>query len=241
MRSDPGLTAPITPAPQIPANSQRLVSRLPLLLEVDRAYIARVSPDGVRFTVTQASRGDWPDLLGYTQSAARLPAFARGAIKSGVQATIDDALTFPFTPQQRIWDFLVLDACRSLAAAIGARLALSKLGDHLVTDERDPIHDMQSLNVMANVAHLLETSDDPGATSAEIVEALEALHFVVSLKDGVTHVGLALLNEGERFGGIELELMAPDPKNARWVSDACSAFVRTVTEQQMPVSLQERR
>ena len=220
--------APINPAPQLPANSavvtnliedlapfyddgaaglQRLVSRMPLLLEVDRAYIARLSPDGVRFTVTQASKGDWPDLLGYTQSAARLPAFARGALKNGVQATIDDALTFPFTPQQRkmlwygglrgtvltpirsggvwigallvdvlkqqrVWDFLVLDACRMLAAAIGARIALAKLGDHLVSDERDPIHDMQRLNVMANSARLLDTSSDPGATSQEIVEAL---------------------------------------------------------------------
>jgi len=149
------------------AGLQRLVSRMPLLLEVDRAYIARISPDGVRFTVTQASKGDWPDLLGYTQSAARLPAFARGALKSGVQATIDDALTFPFTPQQRkmlwygglrgtvltpirsngiwigalivdvlkqqrIWDFLVLDACRSLALAIGARLAKSTFSPDIV-------------------------------------------------------------------------------------------------------------
>jgi predicted signal transduction protein with EAL and GGDEF domain len=32
-----------------------------------------------------------------------------------------------------------------------------------------------------------------------------------------------------------------DPKNERWVSDARAAFVRTVTEQQLPVSLQERR
>ncbi len=303
MRSDPGLSAPINPAPQLPANSavvsnliedlapffddgaaglQRLVSRMPLLLEVDRAYIARISPDGSRFTVTQASKGDWPDLLGYTQSAARLPAFARGALKSGVQATIDDALTFPFTPQQRkmlwygglrgtvltpirssgvwvgalivdvlrqqrTWDFLVLDACRSLAAAVGARLALAKLGDHLVSDERDPVHDMQRLNVMANVAHLLETSSDPGATSTEIVEALGGLHWVksarlagadddaevvrgaqasealvVTAKDGVTHVGLALMNEGERFGGIDLELTAPS------LSDVEEQFLRSV-------------
>jgi diguanylate cyclase (GGDEF)-like protein len=303
VRSDPGLTAPINPAPQLPANSavvtnliedlepffddgaaglQRLVSRIPLLLEVDRAYIARISPDGVRFTVTQASKGDWPDLLGYTQSAGRLPAFARGALKNGVQATIDDALTFPFTPQQRkmlwygglrgtvltpirsngvwvgaliidvlkqqrIWDFLVLDACRSLAGAIGARLALSKLGDHLVTDERDPIHDMQRLNVIANLAHLLDSSNDPGATSAEIVEALGALHWVrsarlapaddeadvirgaqasetlvVTTQDGATHVGIALLNEGERFGGVDLELAAAS------LTDVEEQFLRSV-------------
>ena len=66
------------------AGMQRLVSRIPLLLGADRAYIGRISPDGVRFAVTQASGGDWPDLLGYTQSVARLPAFARGSLKSGV-------------------------------------------------------------------------------------------------------------------------------------------------------------
>jgi diguanylate cyclase (GGDEF)-like protein len=302
VRSDPGLTAPISPAPQLPANSavvtnliedlapfyddgaaglQRLVSRMPLLLEVDRAYIARISPDGIRFTVTQASKGDWPDLLGYTQSATRLPAFARGALKTGVQATIDDALTFPFTPQQRkmlwygglrgtvltpirsggvwigalivdvlkqqrVWDFLVLDACRSLSLAIGARIALAKLGDHLVSDDRDPIHDMERLNVMANVARLLDSSSDPGAVSAEIVETLGGLHWVrsarlaagddsevvnqaqasealvVAAKDGVTHVGLALMNEGERFGGIDLELASPE------LSDVDEQFLRSV-------------
>jgi diguanylate cyclase (GGDEF)-like protein len=263
------------------AGLQRLVSRIPLLLEVDRAYIARISPDGVRFTVTQASKGDWPDLLGYTQSAGRLPAFARGALKTGVQATIDDALTFPFTPQQRkmlwygglrgtvltpirsggvwigalivdmlkqqrIWDFLVLDSCRSLALAVGARIALAKLGDHLVSDDRDPIHDMERLNVMANVARLLDSSSDPGAMSAEIVETLSGLHWirsarlatgeeseavnqaqasealVVTSKDGATHVGIALMNEGERFGGIDLELAEPE------LSDVEEQFLRSV-------------
>jgi diguanylate cyclase (GGDEF)-like protein len=263
------------------AGLQRLISRIPLLLEVDRAYIARLSPDGVRFTVTQASKGDWPDLLGYTQSGARLPAFARGALKTGVQATIDDALTFPFTPQQRkmlwygglrgtvltpirsggvwigalivdvlkqqrIWDFLVLDACKSLALAIGARIALAKLGDHLVSDDRDPIHDMERLNVMSNVARLLDSSSDPGAMSAEIVEALAGLHWVkaarlitgddseavrtaqateglaVTSGDGITHVGLALMNEGERFGGIDLELASAS------LTDVEEQFLRTV-------------
>jgi diguanylate cyclase (GGDEF)-like protein len=32
-----------------------------------------------------------------------------------------------------------------------------------------------------------------------------------------------------------------DPKNSRWVSDARAAFVRAMTEQQMPAGLQERR
>ena len=83
-----------------------MVARLPLLLDVDRAYVARISPDGVRFTVTQASTGDCAgDLLGYTQSVARLPAFVRGALRTGSRRPIQDALTFPFTPQQRrmIW------------------------------------------------------------------------------------------------------------------------------------------
>jgi diguanylate cyclase (GGDEF)-like protein len=301
VRSDSGL---INPAPQLPANSaavtsliedltpfyddgvaglQRLMARIPLLLDVDRAYIARISPDGNRFTVTQTSKGDWPDLLGYTQSAARLPAFARGALKSGVQATIDDALTFPFTPQQRkmlwygglrgtvltpirsngvwigalvvdvlkaqrVWDFLVLEACRSLAAAIGGRLALAKLGDHLTSDERDPIHDMQHLNVLANVAQLLGTSNDPSATSSQIVDELGTLQWVKAARlapnddeaevvraalasealvvstgpDGATHVGITLMNEGERFGGIDLELVESR------LSDVEEQFLRSV-------------
>jgi diguanylate cyclase (GGDEF)-like protein len=303
VRSEPGLTAPINPAPQLPPNSaavvsliedlapfyddgnaglQRLVSRIPLLLEVDRAYIARLSPDGVRFTVTQSSKGDWPDLLGYTQSAARLPAFARGALKTGIQATVDDALTFPFTPQQRkmlwygglrgtvltpirsngvwigalvidvlraqrVWDFLVLEASRTLAGAIGARLGLAKLGDHLVTEERDPVYDMQRLNVLSNIAQLLESSNDPSDTSVQIVDALSALNWVRSARlapaddedevvkqaqageglvvrnvDGLTHVALALTNEGERFGAIDIELV-----EAR-LSDVEEQFLRSV-------------
>ena len=172
-------------------------------------------PRRVRFTVTQASKGDWPDLLGYTQSAARLPAFARGALKTGVQATVDDALTFPFTPQQRKmlwygglrgtvltpirpaargsapWSSTCsrrsgLGFCarglRSLAEAIGARLALAKLGDHLVSDERDPLYDTQRLNVLANIAHLLDSSNDPSETTAQIVDALGGLHWVRSAR-----------------------------------------------------------
>jgi diguanylate cyclase (GGDEF)-like protein len=303
VRSDPGLTAPIQPAPQLPANSaavtnliedlapfyddgnaglQRLVARIPLLLEVDRAYVARLSPDGMRFSVTQTSKGDWPDLLGYTQSAARLPAFARGALKTGIQATVDDALTFPFTPQQRkmlwygglrgtvltpirsggswvgalvvdvlraqrTWDFLVLEACRTLAGAIGARLALAKLGDHLVSDERDPVFDMQRLNVLANIAQLVDSSNDPADTTTRIVEALGGLPWIRSTRlapvddpadvaqaaqaaeglvvwnaEGVTHVGLALTNEGERFGAIEIELV--DTR----LSDVEEQFLRSV-------------
>jgi predicted signal transduction protein with EAL and GGDEF domain len=42
-------------------------------------------------------------------------------------------------------------------------------------------------------------------------------------------------------GGGHNRVVTADPKNARWVSDARAAFVRSVTEAQMPVSLQERR
>ena len=41
-------------------------------------------------------------------------------------------------------------------------------------------------------------------------------------KDGVTHVGLALMNEGERFGGIDLELVAGE------LSDVEEQFLRSV-------------
>ena len=60
------------------------------------------------------------------------------------------ALVVDVLKAQRTWDFMVLEACRSLAAAIGGRLALSKLGDHLTSDERDPVHDMQRLNILSN-------------------------------------------------------------------------------------------
>jgi diguanylate cyclase (GGDEF)-like protein len=36
-------------------------------------------------------------------------------------------------------------------------------------------------------------------------------------------------------------VVVADPKNARWVSDARAAFLRIVTQQQMPSALQERR
>ena len=295
----------ISPPPQVPQNAadvtslienlepfyddgtsglQRLVSRLPLLLDVDRAYICRISPDGLRFSVTQTSKGDWPDLLGYTQSLARIPAFARGALKTGVQATIDDAVNFPFTPQQRkmlwyaglrstvytpiksngvfigalvidvlksqrIWEGLTLEACRTLAAAIGARLALAKLGDHLASDEDEARHDTQRLNVLANIARLLETSNDPSAVSSDIVDHLGTLQWVKSARlappddesevvqsalasetltviadeaSGETHVALTLVNEGERFGAIDLELAATQ------LSDVEEQFLRSV-------------
>ena len=106
---------------------------------------------------------------------------------------------------------------------------------------------MERLNVMANVARLLDSSSDPGAMSAEIVEALAGLHWVksarlatndgdsevvqaaqaseglvVTSKDGNTHVGIALMNEGERFGGIDLELAAAS------LTDVEEQFLRCV-------------
>jgi diguanylate cyclase (GGDEF)-like protein len=126
VRTDVGQPGAITPVPRLPQGSsvvealiedlfpfyddgseaiQHMVARLPLLLEGQRAYVGRLSADGKRFTVTHASTGDWPDLLGYTQSVARLPAFARGSLQSGVQGTIEDSVVFPFTPQQRKMHF----------------------------------------------------------------------------------------------------------------------------------------
>lgn len=116
----------ITPVPLLPSNSavvrqlvddlsafyddgsgvlQQMVARIPLFFDIMRAYVARISADAARFTVTQASGGVGSDLLGYTQSVARLPAYVRGALRTGVQGNIQDAKTFPLTPQQRrmIW------------------------------------------------------------------------------------------------------------------------------------------
>lgn len=290
MRSDPGPAGLISPIPLIPSNAavvstlvediaaffddgssalQRLVARIPLFFEVDRAYIARISPDGVRFTVTQATTGEWGDLLGYTQSVARLPAYVRGSLKSGVQGSISDCPLFPFTPQQRRmlwfqgigatvvtpipsagkligalvvdvfkgprqWELTTLDALKSLAEAVGARFALARLGDHLSTDERDPVNDTARLNLLANIAQLLERSNDPAATSSAIAVALDNLPFVASAKfskleniskagrealasehlmvrsDGSdTKVVLPIVCDGERFGAIELTLSTP--------------------------------
>jgi diguanylate cyclase (GGDEF)-like protein len=83
------------------ASLQELVARVPACFDMDRAYVARISPDGTRFSVTQASTGTGNDLLGYTQSIARLPAFVRRCLATGSQGTIGDTATFPFTAQQR--------------------------------------------------------------------------------------------------------------------------------------------
>lgn len=303
VRSDSGFSGVINPVPLVPSYShlvatlvedlavffddgggglQRMVCRLPMLLDADRAYIGRISPDGTRFSVTQASSGDWPDLLGYTQSIARLPAFARGSLKSGVQGTITDADLFPFTPQQRkmicyaglgativtpipcgggfvgalvvdmmkttrAWEPAVLGQCRLLAEAVGARIALARMGDHLESTDHDPIHDMLRLNVLANIARALEKSTDPVATSNEIVELLSALHWVksarladardpsdivrsalaaealvVRVEDDATMVGIPLIHEGERFGAYELGLVG------RSLTDVEEQFLRAV-------------
>jgi diguanylate cyclase (GGDEF)-like protein len=294
----------ITPVPLIPSNSavvrelvddlsgfyddgsaalQHMVARLPLLLEVSRAYLARISPDQARFTVTQASTGDLTgDLLGYTQSVARLPAYVRGALRTGVQGAIQDAKTFPFTPQQRRmiwyegigasvvtpvpsagaivgalvvdttesrkWDSATLEALRSLAEAIGARFALSRLGDHLATTEDEPTVETMRLNVLANIGRYLESADDPGETSLKIVallgelpivetarllpaddpsgrpkEALANERLLVRSLHGETFAVLPLLLEGERFGAIEVVLA-----RGRTLTAADEQFLRTV-------------
>ena len=294
----------ITPVPLVPSNSavvrelvddltgffddgtaslQHLVARLPLMLEVSRAYVARISTDRARFTVTQASNDDKNgDLLGYAQSVARLPAYVRGALRTGVQGAIQDAKTFPFTPQQRRmiwydgigasvvtpipsagevvgalivdtlesrkWDSATLEALRSLAEAVGARIALARLGDHLTTTEDEPGLDVMRLNVLANIARYLESSKDPADTSLRIAEALADLPFVgtarlapaddpsglpkealanerllVRYDRGETYAVLPLILEGERFGAIEVLLA-----RGRVLSAADEQFLRTV-------------
>jgi diguanylate cyclase (GGDEF)-like protein len=245
---------------------QHMIARLPLLLEVQRAYIARFSSDGRRFTVTQASTGDWPDLLGYTQSVARLPAFARSSLKSGVQGRIEDCATFPFTPQQRKmlfysglgatvltpipttggvagalvvdqletqrpWDTWTLDACTSIAEAVGARMALASLGDHLTGEDVAVTNEVARLNVLANIARLIDRATDTEVATGEMAELLGGLPWVgavrslgpddpsTMIRDALAHesiiirkigsktiVGVPLMFEGQRFGGFEVML-----------------------------------
>jgi predicted signal transduction protein with EAL and GGDEF domain len=74
----------------------------------------------------------------------------------------------------------------------------------------------------------------------------------IALSIGVSAFPLDASNQDDlaRFARLALymakgsgsnRVVAADPRNPRWVSDARSAFVRSVTEAQMPVSLQERR
>jgi len=284
---DAAQSGPITPVPRLPNGSavveeliddlfpfiddgtedmQHLIARVPLLLEVQRAYVGRLSADGKRFTVTSASTGDWPDLLGYTQSVSRLPAFVRGSLKSGVQGYIEDAATFPFTPQQRKmlcysgigatvftpiptaggvagalvldqlatqrpWDTWTLDSCKMLAEAIGARFALARNGDHLAVEDVPAGREATRLNVLANIAHLLEHPTDTEATTAAFVALLEGLPWVGAVRaigpDGTSHVirdalahesilirkigsksivGIPLMYDGQKFGGLEVML-----------------------------------
>ncbi len=287
MRTDVGQSTPITPVPRLPSGSsvvealiedlfpfyddgtealQHMIARLPPLLEVQRAYIGRYSTDGKRFTVVQASNGDWPELLGYTQSVARLPAFARTAIRTGSQASIEDCATFPFTPQQRKmpfyaglgatvltpiptlggfagalvvdqmttqrpWDPFVTESCTSLAEAIGTRIGLAKLGDHLVIEDVPASREATRLNVLANIARLIDRATDPTAATEELVELCEGLPWVAAvrlvsaaepsplIRDALAHetlivrgigaktlVGVPLLCDGQKFGGIEVML-----------------------------------
>jgi diguanylate cyclase (GGDEF)-like protein len=287
VHSDPGQPGAITPVPRLPNGSsvvaeliedlfpftddgteglQHLVARIPLLLEVQRASIGLLSTDGHRFTITQATSGDWPDLLGYTQSVSRLPAFVRGSLRSGVQGTVEDAVTFPFTPQQRKmlcyagigatvftpiptvggiagalvvdqmatqrpWDTWTLDSCKSLAEAIGARIALARNGDHLVDEYGEAPREAARINVLANLAELIGSVQKLEEANAQLVELLEGLPWVGAVRligpdeeskliaealanerivartiGAKTIVAIPLLNEGERFGGIEVML-----------------------------------
>jgi diguanylate cyclase (GGDEF)-like protein len=285
--TDVGQPAPITPIPKLPVGSPavttlledlvpfyddgteglaHLVARLPHLLDVQRAYIGRLSADGRRFAVTQTSQGDWPDLLGHTQSVARLPAFARGALKTGIQGMIEDAPHFPFTPQQRkmlsyvqlgatvftpiptaggvagalvldqlsaprTWDPTILETCKLIAEAIGARIALAQSGDHLVVEDVPAGREATRINVLANIARLNERSDDTGVAMEELGALLEGLPWVEAvrvlratdqsnvLRDAMaserivaravgskTMLGIPMVLEGEKFGGFEVLL-----------------------------------
>lgn len=287
VRTDVGQLGAIAPVPRLPGGSsvvealiedlfpfyddgseamQHMVARIPLLLEVQRAYVGRFSSDGRRFTITHASTGEWPDLLGYTQSVTRLPAFARTSLKNGVQGRIEDCASFPFTPQQRKmlfytglgatvltpiptiggiagalvvdqmgtqrpWDSWTLDACTALAEAIGARIALAELGDHLTIEDVTVGRHEARLNVLANIARLIDRATDAEATTSELVELLDGLPWVGAvrshgpdqpsgvIKDALAHesiiirkvgtktvVGVPLLFDGQKFGGFEVML-----------------------------------
>lgn len=320
MRTQPGPLGPIQPAPKLPATAaavatlvedlaafyddgnaglQRLVSRIPMLLDVERAYIARLSADGSRFTVSQTSAGEWPDLLGYTQSVARLPAFVRGTLKEGMQGSIPDCATFPFTAQQRkmqwyagvratvltpipsingvigalvfdmlqaprTWDTPFLETAKTIADAVGARISLARLGDHLASEERDRRYDEMRLNVLANVARLREEAKEPDALSSATVELLAGLDWVkrarlagtddsahavrqslateqmiVRLDEGEMKAAFPLISEGERFGAIELTLVderlsADNEQFLRALSSFVSSAYVTVLRRQRP-------
>jgi diguanylate cyclase (GGDEF)-like protein len=287
MPADDGGSGPITPIPRLPSGSsviatliedlfpyyddgsdgiQHMIARLPLLLDVERAYIGRVSVDGKRLTVTQASAGDWPDLLGYTASVARLPVFARSSLKSGGQTGVADCASFPFTPQQRRmlfyagtgatvltpiptaggiagalvidhmrtqrkWDTATLESCKVIAEAIGARIALTRTGDHLAFEDVPAGREASRLNVLASLARMIDRATDPASAIADLVELIAGLTWVGAvrsygatevsaiIRDALAHetlvaraigsktlVGIPLLFEGQKFGGIEVML-----------------------------------
>ena len=123
--------------------------------------------------------------------------------------------------------------CRSLAEAIGARLALARTRRSSRQHEaRSGPRHASALNVLANIARLLERRDDRDAASAEIVERSSALPWVRSVRLArptsrrdrsqtrladerivartierrSTIVGVPLIYEGERSAAIDLML-----------------------------------
>ncbi|MDP9111980.1 MAG: diguanylate cyclase [Candidatus Eremiobacteraeota bacterium] len=80
---------------------QFAVTRLPELLEADRAFVYQISKDRKRLVVTHESFGAEPSLLGLTQPIAQLPAITAQAVRTGKQVFIDDLALFPITDRQR--------------------------------------------------------------------------------------------------------------------------------------------
>lgn len=166
---------------------QSLVGKLPKLFEADRAYLGRLSEDGIRFTITQVAAGlGTAELLGYTQSVARLPAFFRGALKSGLQVQIDDAERFPFTPQQRkmlLYEGIggsVVTPLMQSGLPLGA-LVVDRMGKPQEWESRI----LSELRTMADAAaerirrgedgsHLYSTADAP-SPEAPLLNALAAI------------------------------------------------------------------
>ncbi|MDP9111849.1 MAG: diguanylate cyclase [Candidatus Eremiobacteraeota bacterium] len=80
---------------------QFAVTRLPELLDADRAFVYQISKDRKRLIVTHESFGAEPSLLGLSQPIAQLPAITGQAVRTGKQVFIDNLALFPITDRQR--------------------------------------------------------------------------------------------------------------------------------------------
>jgi diguanylate cyclase (GGDEF)-like protein len=167
-------------------------------------------------------------MLYYVQLGATIftPIPAGGRVAG---ALIVDQLSGP-----RTWDSSILEACKNLAEALGARMHQANLGAHLATEEGPSGRDTARINVLANVARLVDRAVDPEAAAGEIVDLLSALPWIESVKhvgpkeensivrDAIAHerivaraggvagnktqLGIPVFYEGEPFGGFEVLL-----------------------------------